>query len=410
MTSSQRNFGLRTRLIHGRLGDHHSERAKYPSHVMPIWQTSTWKADTVEELRAMFSGKTQKDFYSRVSNPNQRCLEELFCILEEGEAAQAFNTGMAAIEVTVRSLLKMRNNIIAHRGLYGGTINFLKDMQSFGVDTIFVDARDFRNVIGAVTKLTKMIIIESPSNPMMDVCDYKKIKLELKKMERDDILIMVDNTFATPYNQQPLIHGADIVVHSATKYLNGYGNFIGGAMVTSKVLMEKIWKRYNGCGAMDAEVAARMTNNIVNIGDRMERHNKNGAIIANYLVSNSLVGHVYYCGFANHPNHEVAKRLMSGFSGMVSFELSNPDSSKTETFVDKLAYDERAGDGIISQCVSLGTVDTLICCPAQSTHFSIPKEERLKQGIGDNLIRLSVGIEDVEDVIYSLERGFEAIS
>jgi len=405
----EHNFGLRTRLIHGRLGVRDSERAKYSSHVMPIWQTSTWKAKTVKEMRAMFSGKTRKDFYTRVSNPNSRKLEYLFCLLEEGEAAQVFNTGMAAIEVTVRNLTKMKDQIIAHRGLYGGTINFLKDMALFGISTTFVDARDFRNVLEAVTKFTRAVLLESPSNPMMDICDYERVKSELRKMGREDILVVVDNTFATPHNQRPLNNGADIVIHSATKYLNGYGNFMGGAVVTSRAIMERIWKRYSGSGAMDAEVAARMTNNIIGIGDRMERHNKNGFAVATYLASCPWVSHVYYCGFPSHTNHDVAKRLMTGFGGMVSFELAHPYKSKTETFIDKLAQDEREGKGIVSHCVSLGIIDTTICCPGQSTHLSVSEEEKLEQGINNDIVRLSVGTEDGPDIIYSLKRGSEAI-
>ena len=254
-----------------------------------------------------------------------------------------------------------------------------------------------------------MVIIETPSNPIMDICDFEELKLQLRKIHREDVLVVVDNTFATPHNQRPLTRGADIVIHSATKYMNGFGNFMGGAVITSRVLMEKIWQRYNGSGVMDAEVAARMTNNIVSIGDRMERHNANGFDVAKFLAANSLVAAVYYPGFASHPNHNAAKRLMDGFGGMVSFELHDNDGSKTRKFINALALDEKEGKGIVSHCVSLGTVDTLICCPAHSTHFKVPREERLGQGISDNLIRLSVGTEEVEDIIYSLERGFKAI-
>ena len=230
-------------------------------------------------------------------------------------------------------------------------------------------------------------------------------------MERDDIIVMVDNTFATPCNQRPLTRGADIVIHSLTKYICGSGKYIGGGIVTSPELMKTIWERYHGSGGMmDPETAANITVNMMSIYDRIQRHNDNASKIAIWLKNKQPVAKVYYPGLFNHPNHDVAARLMSGFGGMISFRLSSTDSSKTVAFLNQLANDEKSGEGIITLSVSLGLVDTLICCPALSTHLKVPPEERLAQEITDDLIRLSVGTENVEDIIYSLERGFEAIA
>ena len=402
------DFGPRTRLIHGNQGFDHGE---FRSHAFPIFQTSTFKFDSVEDGKQIFSGISKHDAYSRISNPNHRQLEDRLCILEEGEAAQVFDSGMSAIKVALMSFIRSRSHIVAHNNLYGGTCGLLKELGNFGVETTFVDAKDASNVIHALTPETKIVFLETPSNPMLDICDFEEIKHFLRIMERNDIIIMIDNTFATPCNQKPLTRGADIVIHSLTKYICGSGKYIGGAIVTSQELMRVVWERHSGSGGMmDPETAANITINVMSIYDRVQRHNDNASKIALWLKNKQSVAKVYYPGLFNHPNHDVAARLMSGFGGMISFRLAGADNSKTATFLNQLANDERNGEGIITLSVSLGSVDTLICCPALSTHLKILPEERLAQGITDDLIRLSVGTEDVEDIIYSLERGFQIIA
>lgn len=402
-------FGPRTQLIHGNQSFDHGE---FRSHAFPIFQTSTFKYDSVEEGEQIFAGTVNHDAYSRISNPNHRQLEDRLCILEEGEAAQVFDSGTSAIRVAMTSLVKTGDHIVTHRNLYGGTFGELAELRNFGVKITFVDARHSLNVIRAITSKTKIIFLETPSNPLLDICNFEEITEMVFRVNRN-IIIIVDSTFATPCNQKPLTRGVDIVAHSLTKYLNGSGRYIGGAIVTSRHLMNRVWERYHGSGMMDPEVAARIAENVVGIEDRMKRHNTNAEGIVCYLTMNKYksLHKVNYPGLVTHQNHTVAKKLMAGFGGMVSFELIDDDNgSKTRHFLNQLSRDEKVGKGIISQLVSLGTTDTLICCPARSTHSGIPLKKRLAQGITDNLIRLSVGTEDIEDIIYSLERGFQAIS
>ncbi len=405
---TKHRFSSVGQLIHGHQGYRGPESR---SHAFPLYQTSTFRFDTVEQGMEIFAGTTQYDAYSRISNPNYRFLEESLCIMEDGETAQIFDSGMSAIKVTLLSLLKSGDEVIAHRNLYGGTVRLLKEIHNFGIETKFVDARQIKNILEELTPATKMVFLETPSNPAMDICDFERTKTVLEQAGINDVLVAVDNTFASPYNQKPLRKRADISIQSLTKYINGFGNATGGAVITSSKIMEKMWERYNGSGGMmEPAIAQRIAMNMITLPDRMEKHNRNGYHIATgFLKNHPLVQKVYYPGLPEHPNNDVARRLMAGFGGMISFELNDPDGSKTKIFLNKLAQDQRDEEGIITLAVSLGCVDSLICCPALSTHYSLPREERLAQGISDNLIRLSVGIENEDDILYSLERGFQAI-
>lgn len=407
--TTNHSFSKINQLIHGRQGNKDLESR---SHAFPIYQTSTFRFDTVEQGMEIFSGTTKYDAYSRISNPNHRFLEESLSVVEEGETAQVFDSGMTAIKVALFSLLKSGDEVVAHRNLYGGTTRFLNDLHNFGIKITFVDACQNKNIINRLTQKTKIVFLETPSNPVMDICDFERLKVTMETIGRGDILIIVDNTFASPCNQKPLTKGADISIQSLTKYINGFGNATGGAIITSSKIMERIWERYHGSGGMmEPEVAQRIALNMITLPDRMKRHNQNGYDIASgFLKSQPMVQKIYYPGLFDHPNYKIAERLMTGFSGIISFELNDVGGHKTKTFLNKLAQDHKDGEGIITLAVSLGCVDTLICCPALSTHYSLPREERLAQGISDNLIRLSVGIENVDDIIYSLKRGFRAIS
>jgi len=415
--AKKHEFGLQTKLIHAESRPCRCSSDVPNPHAEPIYRTTSWKFTSAEQIRKAFANEVKMDFYSRASNPNHRTLEKKLAILEGAEAVQTFNNGTMAIVVMLMKLLDAGDEIIAHKSLYGGTYQELKDlMRSSGKTVTFVDARNVENVLAAITPRTKLILIETPSNPTLDIIDFPRIKSRLLKMGREDILLAVDSTFATPYNLKPLLHGADLVIHSNTKYLNGFGVDLGGCIATSKAIYEKIWQRYTGFGCMNSEIAWQSSISLKTFCLRMERHNYNGACVASHLFYKDCVKKVYYPSLLDHPNHNVAARLMGPYAhdglfrygGMVSFEI-NGGTKEVEKFLNRLARDKERERGIITHCVSLGTVDTLVCCPALSTHYHVPKKERAIQGVSDTLIRLSVGIEDAEDIIDSLERGFEAI-
>lgn len=367
-------------------------------HHFPICQTSTYCFGSVEEAREAFSGKLQKDFYTRYSNPNHRRLETMLAILEEGEEAQIFATGMAAINALFVALLEWDDQIVCNKPIYGGTFQLLKSVfeKQYYVNPEFVDGTNPMNVASAVTEGTKLVFLETPTNPTLTLCDIEKIA-RLVKEKNPNALIAVDNTFATPFNQKPLKLGADIVVHSLTKNLNGDGRVLGGAIVCSKKIMEKISSVYAYLGGMmDPAVASHIEDNLKTFPLRMKRHNENAFKVARFLSYNGDVLRVYYPGLKNHPQYEIAKKQMSGFGAVVSFELAGP-IQRTVNFLNLLAK-----SNIVTLGVSLGTMDTLIESPAQMTHFGIPEKQRLEEGISDKLIRMSVGLENVEDIIQCL--------
>lgn len=406
-------FGKRTMLIHGDLNGkaENTERNIKSAIAFPIFQTTAFVLDSVKQAQEVFAQTDLKhEAYTRYSNPDHRFLEERLAMLEGGEAAQVFDSGMSAIKAVIESLTDLGDEIIAHKNLYGGTYALFRKWSSkFGVKTVFIDVTDYKAVLKAVSPRTKMVFLETISNPVLDICDCHEIKTQLKIIQRPDILVVADNTFATPCNHRPLKLGADIVIHALTKYLNGFGNHFGGAIVTSRELMNKIWEGYGySGGVMDPEVALRIAMNMQTIFDRISRHNFNAEAVSLFLSCNQKVRKVYYPGLPTHPNHETAERLMSGFGGMVSFELEG-SRDKTEAFLNQLRKDQYDGRGVITHSVSLGTMGSLIICPALTTHFQVSREERLAQGINDNLIRMSVGTENIDDIFYSLERGFETI-
>jgi len=409
-----RKWGPNTLLIHGNPTESSQDNSSVSGHLPPIFQTTAFKLPSVEMGRKIFTEGLKLDAYSRISNFDHRYLEERLAALENGEAAQVFGCGMGAIVTLFKTLLESKDEVIAHRNLYGGTYSELRDFERFGIKTKFVDARFPEKLFKKVTRKTRMVFLETPSNPCLDIIDFEEIKKQLVSIGREDILVVVDNTFATPYNQRPLDHGVDIVVHSLTKYLNGSGNYLGGAIVTSSAIMERIWERYGGFACIDPGVALNIANNMKSFHQRMAGHNMNGRKIATYLHRHDKIAEVLFPGLSYHRNQDVAQRLMRtrdgepGFGGMISFGVRG-DGNGTIRFLDKLEEDKNAGRGIITNCVSLGTVDTLICCPAMSTHATMSRRERLRQGITDGLIRISVGLEDVNDIAYSLERGFEEV-
>lgn len=354
---------------------------------VPIYQVSTFKQTAI--------GKHKGFEYSRSGNPTRLALEELVKELEDGVQGFAFSSGLTAI-FTVFSLLKAGDHVIVGDDVYGGTYRLLTQvLHKQNIHFSIMDLNNLEDVERAIQKNTRIILLESPSNPLLKIVDIAQISALAKK---HGLLTVVDNTFASPYFQRPLHLGADIVVHSATKYLGGHSDLVAGVAVTNDPkLAEKIGFLQNAIGGvLGPQDSWLLQRGIKTLGLRMEAHEKNALAIAHYLEKHPKVAKVYYPGLPSHPNHAVAAKQMTGFSGIVSVELN--DEVNVETFIAALRY--------FTLAESLGGVETLIEVPALMTHASIPKTEREKTGIKDNLIRISVGIEDEEDLIADLEHAF----
>ncbi|MBP6389505.1 MAG: cystathionine gamma-synthase [Flavobacteriales bacterium] len=351
----------------------------------PIYQTSTY---------VQASPGDHKGYeYSRTHNPTRTALQKALATLENGTHGLCFATGMASIDTLVK-LLKPGDHVVSTNDLYGGTYRlFTKIYEGFGIRFSFVDMSDPENVAAAITPQTKLIWAETPTNPLLKVIDIAALAVLARKQ---GCWLAVDNTFASPALQTPLDLGADIVMHSATKYLGGHSDVVLGALVVKDdALHERLAFLQNSSGAtpgpMDCFLVLR---GIKTLHLRMERHCTNGKAIAEYLLTNPKVDRVYWPGLPTHPNHDVAKRQMRGFGGMVSFTLRG----------DQMADATRvlSNTKLFALAESLGGVESLIGHPASMTHASIPREERLKNGLADTLIRLSVGTEDAEDLIEDL--------
>ena len=370
--------------IHG--GQEHDKA--YGAVMPPIYQTSTYAQST--------PGGHKGFEYSRTHNPTRLALERSLASIESGKYGFAFSSGLAAIDAVLK-LLRPGDEIISTNDLYGGSYRlFRKIFEDYGLKFQFISMNNLDNFNSVINKNTKLIWIETPTNPMMNIIDIKAI-VSLVKYE--DILVAVDNTFASSYIQQPLTLGADIVMHSATKYLAGHSDVILGALIlNNKELAERIGFIQNAsgaiCGPMDSFLTLR---GIKTLHIRMQRHCENAATIANFINKNSKIEKVYWPGFENHPNHLVAKTQMKDFGGMLSFVTKGADYNAAIKIVERLK--------IFTLAESLGGVESLAGHPASMTHASIPKEEREKSGLVDALIRLSVGIEDVRDLINDLEQA-----
>ena len=354
----------------------------------PIYQTSTY----VQEA----PGKNKGYEYARSQNPTRKALEDAFAIIENAKYGLAFSSGVAATDAVIK-LLAPGDEVIAANDMYGGTYRlFLKVFEKFGLKFHFVNMQKPENLLPHINKNTKLIWTETPTNPLMNIVDIAAIASIAKQHK---VLLAVDNTFATPYLQNPLDLGADIVMHSVTKFLGGHSDVIQGSlMMNDKELREKLYFIQKSTGAvpgpMDCFLVLR---GLKTLHVRMDRHNENGIKIAHFLRQHSKVGKVYWCGFEDHPGYAVAKKQMRGFGSMLSFELKN-DSIEEATRV-------LSSTKLFSLAESLGGVESLINHPASMTHASIPKEERIKNGLNDSLIRLSVGIEDADDLIEDLNQA-----
>ncbi|GBC81359.1 Cystathionine gamma-synthase [bacterium HR10] len=354
---------------------------------VPIYQTSTYAQEGL--------GKHKGFEYARTQNPTRFALERCLAALEGGTAAFAFASGMAAINALVQALLRAGDHVIVSENVYGGTFRlFERVWRQCGLDFSYVDTREVAHVERAIRPETRMIFLETPTNPLMILADIRAIS-ELARPR--GIRVVVDNTFMSPYFQRPLELGADVVVHSTTKYLNGHSDSVGGALVVRDAEdAERIRFVQNAAGAIIAPLDAWLVlRGIKTLPLRMRQHDENGRAVARFLAEHPRVERVYYPGLPSHPQYELARRQMSGFGGMVAFDVGSLERARTVLESVRLC----------TLAESLGGVETLISHPATMTHASIPREERERLGITDGLIRLSVGCEDVEDIIADLDRA-----
>ncbi|MBW3535838.1 MAG: cystathionine gamma-synthase [Gemmatimonadetes bacterium] len=356
----------------------------------PIFQTSTYVQPAVAEPKLGYD-------YARVSNPTREALERNVAALEGGRHGVAFASGLSAIESVVKRLSK-GDHVVSEENVYGGTMRmFSRVLEKIGIDFTFIDSRDPDDIRAAVTARTRIVHVETPSNPMMRLCD---LRAAADVAHDAGALLMVDNTFASPFNQRPLETGADVVVHSTTKYLNGHSDIIGGMVVVDDdALAEEIRfvRKSTGAvpGPMDAWLCLR---GCKTLHVRMKAHNANGLAVAAFLQDHSRVDAVHYPGLPSHPQHELAKRQMSGFTGMVSFDVGTLERAKA--FAESVQ--------VFQLAESLGGVESLVNVPAVMTHASVPEARRLAMGVTEGIIRLSVGIEDEADLLEDLARALEA--
>ncbi len=386
-------LGFNTQIIHA--GQHPDPSTG--ALATPIFQTSTFVFKNAEQGAARFALEEPGYIYSRLGNPTEAALEEKIALLETGEAALATSSGMAAISTTLLTLCQQGDHIVAANELYGCTHALLShSMPKFGIKVTFVDAVLVENIAAAIKPSTRVIYIETPANPTMSIVD---IEAMAKLARQHDILLVVDNTFMSPYCQQPLKLGADIVVHSITKYINGHGDVIGGVIIGKKEFIDQA--RFVGVkditgGCISPFNAWLTLRGIKTLGIRMERHCQNAMKVAKYLEQHPAVTAVYYPGLPSHPQYKLGKRQMKLPGAVISFEINGGVEAGRQIM------------NSVKLCllaVSLGDTETLIQHPASMTHSPIPQEERLKAGISDGLIRISIGLEDPKDIIDDLEQA-----
>ena len=374
----------------------------YGTLAMPIYQTSTFIFDSAEQGGRRFALEEAGYIYTRLGNPTTTVLENKIAVLEEGEAGVAMSSGMGAISSTLWTVLKAGDHIVTDKTLYGCTFALMNQgLTRFGVEVTFVDTSNLDEVKNAMKKNTRVVYLETPANPNLKIVDLEA--LSKIAHTNPNTLVIVDNTFATPYMQKPLKLGADIVVHSVTKYINGHGDVIAGLVVTNKELADQI--RFVGLKDMTGAVlgpqdAYYIIRGMKTFEIRMERHCANAKKVVEFLNKHPKIEKVYYPGLETHPGYEIAKKQMKDFGAMISFELKGGFEAG-KTLLNNLK--------LCSLAVSLGDTETLIQHPASMTHSPYTKEEREAAGITDGLVRLSVGLENVEDIIADLEQGLEKI-
>ena len=388
----KKKLGFTTRQIHGE-----GHNKPMHAHTMPIFQSSTFTFDSPDHGAALFAGEIEGHIYTRLGNPTTEALERTLTNLEESEASVVFPSGLAAIQGSTLPFMKHGDHIISDNTLYGPTLSLFGDIYStYGISCTFVNTANPDDVRKAIRPETKFCFYETPANPTNKVTDIAVIA---EICHQAGVRSVLDNTFATPYNQNPLTLGTDIVIHSATKYLNGHGDIIGGCAMGSSDDMEVVRSYRTGTGPVMSPFDSYLfLRGLKTLSMRMERHNRNGLAVAEFLQNHPDVDRVMYPGLPSDPGYQVAKKQMRGFSGMVAFELKGGFQAAKEVLNNTEVF-------ILA--VSLGTVDSLIQHPASMTHAKVTKELREMQGLTDNLIRLSVGCEDTEDLIADIDQAIE---
>ncbi|MBQ6447962.1 bifunctional cystathionine gamma-lyase/homocysteine desulfhydrase [Cytobacillus oceanisediminis] len=374
----------KTKLIHGGVpGDPHTGAVN-----VPIYQVSTYKQDGI--------GNHKGFEYSRTGNPTRHALEELIKDLEEGKRGFAFSSGMAAI-TAVMMLFKKGDHVLLTDDVYGGTFRVMtKVLNKFGIEATFIDTSDISNIHEAIKENTVALYIETPTNPLLKITD---IEAASRVAKENGLLTIVDNTFSTPYWQTPLTLGADIVLHSATKYLGGHSDVVSGLVVVNdeKLAEDLHFVQNSTGGVLGPHDSWLLIRGMKTLGIRMEEHESNTKQIVAFLEEHAAISKVYYPGLPAHPNHEISKKQALGFGGMVSFDVGSAENA--DKLLEKVRY--------FTLAESLGAVESLISVPARMTHASIPAERRAELGITDGLVRISVGLEDVEDLIEDLKQALQ---
>lgn len=390
-----KDCGINTKLIHA---GHHTDSTG--AVTVPIYQTSTFAFKSAKHGAALFAGEEDGYIYTRIGNPTVRALEENIAELEHGFGGIATSSGMGAVCTVYMALLEAGTHVVSTASVYGPSRGLMeKDFAKFGVQSTYVDTSDPKNVRTAMRPNTKLVYIESPSNPAMQVTDIEAVAAIAHE---DGCLVVVDNTFASPYLQTPLDLGADVVLHSITKFINGHADVVGGIIVAKDAVLYKRLRKAmvnTGCN-MDPHQAFLVLRGVKTLGLRVERAQDNAMQIAGWLVNQPEIASVRYIGLKSHPQHEIAKRQMKGFGSMIAFELKGGFEAGCR-LMDSVK--------LATLAVSLGGVETLIEHPASMTHAGMSPADRVAAGFSDGLVRYSVGIEDVEDLIADLRQALDLL-
>lgn len=376
-----------------------AERSQYKEHSVPLYLTSSYAFDDAEDMRALFAEEKEGNIYSRYSNPNVKELLDKMCALEKAEAGWATATGMAAVFTTFGSLLSAGDHIVSCRSVFGSTHRLLTEiLPKWNITSTYVNFNQYEGYEAAIQSNTKMVYIETPSNPGLDIIDIAKLSAICKKK---NVLLVVDNCFSTPIIQRPIEFGADVVIHSATKYIDGQGRTLGGIILSSKEIIDKVeaFARHTG-PALSPFNAWILSKSIEILPLRMEKHCQNALSIAQKLEQNSQVKWVKYPHLESHPQFEIAKKQMKWGGGIVSFEI-NGGLEAGRAFLDKLQ--------LFSLTANLGDSRSIATHPASTTHSKLTPEQRAEVGISDGLIRLSIGLETLEDIWADVEQALERV-
>lgn len=392
--SQNQKFGISTTLIHGEIKD-----KSYRSVVYPIYQTSTFAVEKSDDYQKFIDEVEDFYIYSRYGNPTIREVERRLALVENADDAILFSSGMSAITTTVLSFVESGDEIISLSSIYGVTYRFFRDhLPKFGVNVKFVDIDEVDDIKNFITKKTKLIYFETPINPTTRVIDIKKIVSIAKE---NDLITVIDNTFATPVNQNPILFGVDVVLHSATKYLSGHSDLILGCVMSSKDKIEKIRKMKNVLGGNpDPHQAFLLGRSLKTLELRVNKQNENALKLAQFLSTHKNVNKTFYPGLTSHPDHQIAKGQMRGFGGMLAFEI-NGKLEDAKKFCDSLK--------IALNATSLGSVETLVSIPVLTSHIKMSPDELKKAGISESTVRVSVGIENIEDLLWDFEQALNLL-